>query len=118
MLGSKYAKIQRGVEQHGLLAIATVRLVPIAPFTLVNLVAGACAVAPVDYLLGTVIGMLPGLIAASLLGRELIALLSGFSAEKIAVLVLIAVGWIAMAWSAQFVILRLRRRAEPPRSQP
>jgi uncharacterized membrane protein YdjX (TVP38/TMEM64 family) len=116
MLGSRYARIQREVERHGLLAVASIRIVPIAPFTLVNLVAGACAVAPVDYLVGTVIGMLPGLIAASLLGRELAALLSDFSAEKLAVLLLIIVGWIAIAWSAQYASIRLRRRARRPRS--
>ena len=116
MLGSRYARIQREVEQRGLLAVAAIRTVPIAPFTLVNLVAGACAIAPIDYLVGTTIGMLPGLIAASLLGRELAALLSDFSAEKLAVLLLIIVGWVAIAWSAQSIVIRLRRRATRPRS--
>jgi uncharacterized membrane protein YdjX (TVP38/TMEM64 family) len=116
MLGSRYARIRREVEQHGLLAVAAIRMVPIAPFTLVNLVAGACAIAPLDYLVGTMIGMLPGLIAASLLGRELAALLSDFSAEKLAVLLLIIVGWVALAWSAQSVIIHLRRPATRRRS--
>jgi phospholipase D1/2 len=49
------------------LAVAAIRLVPIAPFTLVNLIAGASKIRFADYLLGTVIGMAPGLVLMSAL---------------------------------------------------
>jgi uncharacterized membrane protein YdjX (TVP38/TMEM64 family) len=37
-------------------------LIPIAPFTIVNLVAGASGVRLGDFLLGTLIGMAPGIV--------------------------------------------------------
>jgi len=41
--------------------MAAVRLIPIAPFTVVNLVAGASHITFRDYVLGTFIGMAPGI---------------------------------------------------------
>ena len=43
-----------------MLAVAAIRLVPIAPFTFVNFAAGASAIKLVDYVAGTLVGMLPG----------------------------------------------------------
>lgn len=43
-------------------SLAGLRLIPIAPFTVVNLVAGAFGVKLGDFLLGTVIGMGPGIV--------------------------------------------------------
>ena len=42
------------------LSVAGLRLVPIAPFTVFNLVAGACGVRLRDFMLGTFAGMAPG----------------------------------------------------------
>ena len=41
LVGPRVSRIRRGIRRRGVLAIAIVRLVPIAPFALVNLVAGA-----------------------------------------------------------------------------
>ena len=39
-----------------------IRNLPIAPFTLVNMVAGASHVKFMDYILGTAVGMIPGIL--------------------------------------------------------
>jgi len=46
-----------------------VRLVPVAPFTLINLVAGVTRIRFRDYLLGTALGMAPGIFVITLLSR-------------------------------------------------
>ena len=37
-----------------------VRIVPIAPFTIVNIVAGASHIRLLDFILGTIVGLAPG----------------------------------------------------------
>ena len=53
------------------------RLLPIAPFIVVNIMAGALRVHLSHYTLGTAIAMLPGLLAAIVFGSEIGYLLSG-----------------------------------------
>jgi phospholipase D1/2 len=65
----------------------------------------------VDYVVGTVIGMLPGLIAISALGHQISTMLMDFSVENVALVLLLILCWIAVAWSAQSLVRRLRRRA-------
>jgi len=48
--------------------VAAIRLVPLAPFTVVNLAAGASDVKLGTYVAGTLLGMAPGLIVMSALG--------------------------------------------------
>src|SRR4030088_1476666 len=70
VMGPRLHRVRRSIAERGTLAVAAVRLVPIAPFTLVNLVAGASKIPFADYLFGTVIGMAPGLILMSALGHQ------------------------------------------------
>ena len=60
------ADLSRRLGKRGLLAIVFARIVPVGPFTIVNLVAGASHIRWRDFLLGTVIGLLPGITAASI----------------------------------------------------
>ena len=55
--GPRVDRVRRSIVRHSVVAVASIRLVPIAPFTLVNLVAGASRIPFVDYLLGTILGM-------------------------------------------------------------
>jgi uncharacterized membrane protein YdjX (TVP38/TMEM64 family) len=106
MLGARWEKAHREIDDCGFLAVITVRVVPVVPFAVFNLVAGACAVRFVDYVAGTVIGMLPGLIVVSAMGRQIDALFTDLSLTNIALFVLAA-----LAWMAQRLIVRLRRRS-------
>ncbi|WP_011299334.1 VTT domain-containing protein [Cupriavidus necator] len=68
--GRRLNRLSQRVGQHGVLAMVALRLVPVAPFTLVNLVVGASRIRLRDCLLGTAIGMSPGIIvSASLVDR-------------------------------------------------
>ncbi|WP_260294004.1 VTT domain-containing protein [Sedimenticola hydrogenitrophicus] len=71
--GASINRISRRLAQHGLLAVITVRVIPVAPFTVINLVAGASHISFRDYLLGTLLGMTPGIIAIALFADRLIA---------------------------------------------
>ncbi len=98
--GEQLNALSRQIGNHGLLAMVVLRLMPIAPFTLVNLVVGASRIRLRDCLLGTVIGMLPGILIAAALVDRVAALAqrpNGWTAALLAaVLVLPGMGVVAL----------------------
>jgi phospholipase D1/2 len=73
MAGSGLNRLSRRLGQRGLLTVIAVRLIPVAPFTVVNMVAGASHVRWRDFLLGTLVGMAPGIIATALFVDRIVA---------------------------------------------
>ena len=63
LAGSRLNRITRRLAKKGTMAIVIVRLLPIAPFSVVNAVAGASHIRLREFLLGTALGMLPGIFA-------------------------------------------------------
>jgi uncharacterized membrane protein YdjX (TVP38/TMEM64 family) len=61
--GPRIEAIRAQLQARGLIAMIIVRVVPSGPYTLVNLVAGASGIRARDFLLGTLLGMTPGVIA-------------------------------------------------------
>ena len=57
--GPKILRVSESLRARGLWAIVALRLVPIAPFAIVNMVVGTTHLRLRDMLLGTLIGMLP-----------------------------------------------------------
>lgn len=64
--GARINRLSRRLARRGVLTMAIVRLIPVAPFTVVNLVAGASHIRFRDFLAGTAIGMVPGIAAITL----------------------------------------------------
>ena len=75
LVGNKPLRVVRSVGARGVLAFAGLRLVPIAPFSLVNLAAGAAGVPLPPFLLGSMLGLMPGVLALTLIGQGVLALL-------------------------------------------
>jgi len=71
LAGPRLNRISRRLARRGILAVLAVRILPVAPFTLINVVAGASHVGFRDYLIGTVLGVLPGIVAMTVLGDRL-----------------------------------------------
>ena len=61
LLGRRAARVQSRIIGKGVVAVAMIRMVPIAPFSIVNVVAGASKLSLRDFMLGTVLGMAPGI---------------------------------------------------------
>jgi phosphatidylserine/phosphatidylglycerophosphate/cardiolipin synthase-like enzyme/uncharacterized membrane protein YdjX (TVP38/TMEM64 family) len=71
LAGARVDRLGRRLAKRGLSTVATVRLLPIAPFTIVNLVAGASHIGFRDFMLGSVLGMAPGILAITVFERQL-----------------------------------------------
>jgi phosphatidylserine/phosphatidylglycerophosphate/cardiolipin synthase-like enzyme/uncharacterized membrane protein YdjX (TVP38/TMEM64 family) len=61
--GERLNSVSKKLSNRGVLTIVTLRIVPVAPFVVVNLVAGASHISFRDFALGTLVGLLPGLVA-------------------------------------------------------
>jgi uncharacterized membrane protein YdjX (TVP38/TMEM64 family) len=61
LAGPRLNRISRALAKRGVLTVAFVRLVPVAPFSVVNMVAGSSRVGLRDFLSGTLVGMVPGI---------------------------------------------------------
>lgn len=66
LAGRRLNRLNRRLARDGVWAVAAVRVIPLAPFTVVNLVAGSSHLGLRDFLLGTLIGMGPGTVALCL----------------------------------------------------
>jgi uncharacterized membrane protein YdjX (TVP38/TMEM64 family) len=64
----KLNNILRRLQGNGLATIITLRVLPVAPYTVVNIVAGSLAIRFRTYFWGTAIGILPATVIMSLAG--------------------------------------------------
>ncbi|MFI4969326.1 MAG: TVP38/TMEM64 family protein [Lysobacterales bacterium] len=64
--GARGERLRARVIGHGIVAVALVRIVPIAPYSVVGFVAGAARIHRGDYLAGTALGMAPGVVLYAL----------------------------------------------------
>jgi phospholipase D1/2 len=73
--GRKLNRLSNALRQRGIVAVTAVRLVPVAPFVIESLVAGAVHIRLWHFMLGTFLGMLPGVLTATVFGDQLEAAL-------------------------------------------
>jgi uncharacterized membrane protein YdjX (TVP38/TMEM64 family) len=75
LFGDRIRAIDQKFKKTGVIGIAILRFIPVAPFTLVNLAAGISSVKFSTFMVGTFIGFLPGLIAKGILGDSIVQML-------------------------------------------
>ena len=98
-------RVQQAVDGAGLGTVVVVRAVPALPYTLVNLCAGAFRVPFGTYLLGTTLGMSPGILAFALLGERVVEALTHPSPRSVG----LVIGAVTLAALALVVAKRARR---------
>jgi uncharacterized membrane protein YdjX (TVP38/TMEM64 family) len=101
--GARVNAVSRALAKRGLLAIILVRFTPVAPFAIVNMVAGASQIRLRDLLLGTAIGMTPSTVFMMVFMDRIIAELkkpseSGLALLGVTVLLIVAGGWALKRW--------------------
>ena len=109
IVGPRMNRIGKGIGKRGVPAVAAIRLVPIAPFTLVNLVAGALRIPVLDYTLGTILGLAPGIIVLSVMGDRVFALLADPSLTDLAIVLAAILCWIGLAFGLQHIVTKWRQ---------
>jgi phospholipase D1/2 len=75
LAGRRAERVREALGHKGVLAVTAVRLVPLAPFVVVNVIAGALRIRFTHFAVGTALGILPGTAAATVLGDQLVTAL-------------------------------------------
>jgi uncharacterized membrane protein YdjX (TVP38/TMEM64 family) len=107
LAGPRVNLLSRRLARQGLLAVIAVRLVPVAPFAVVNMVAGASHIRLRDLLLGSAIGILPGTLGVALFLDQIQAALRTPTPWTFALLALTVVLIGLGAWGLQRWIRRI-----------
>jgi len=89
------------VGRNGFLASLIVRLVPSAPFIVVNMAAGVTPMKVRDFVLGTAIGIVPKIVLTAFAGNSIVRAMRGEGAMHLAGLAGIVVLWLAIGWYAR-----------------
>lgn len=110
---AKFASIDRAVGREGLKIVFLTRLSPAFPFVLLNYAYGLTKVGLRDYVVGTTLGMIPGVVMYVYLGSlftSVTELATGNTSGGTAKQVLTFVGFVATV-AVSIVVTRLARRA-------
>lgn len=106
MLGPRMNRLSRRLGRQGILAMIVIRMLPIAPFTVVNIVAGTSHIRLRDYLIGTMIGMSPGIAITATFVHHLAEAIRNPSMGTIAILAAVALALIGLAMGLQKLLRR------------
>lgn len=81
--GRMIKKAETFMQNNAINSMIVINLLPIAPFTLTNMLAGAFKMRFVPYMVGSAIGIIPGLIAVILVGGQLGKILQATDSTQI-----------------------------------
>jgi phospholipase D1/2 len=118
LAGRRLNHLSRRLARRGLLAVVAVRIIPVAPFTVVNLAAGASHIGFRDFAVGTVLGMLPGILAITLFSDRMLAALRQPSALTLATLGAVVLAIVAFTYLLRSALQRRALRASVPAANP
>ncbi len=117
--GRQLAAIEAGVERDGVLYLLSLRLAPVVPFFLINLLMALTPMRAVSFYLTSQIGMLPGTLVYVNAGTQLAQLrgLGGILSPPLlgSLLLLALFPWLAKAATRRWQIWRLYRPWRRPR---
>lgn len=108
--GTKVRLIDEKFRRSGVVGVAAVRLLPIAPYSLVNLIAGISSISLLQFLAGTFLGMFPVMVAKGLVGDSLARILIDPTPLNISYLVGGILLWIVVGVSSQKLVNRYQQR--------
>lgn len=111
LAGDGVAKFMKLIGKNGFLASLIVRLVPSAPFIVVNMAAGVTPMKLRDFAAGTAVGIIPKIALTAFAGNSIVQALKGGGQRHIVMLVIAVVVWIAAGLVAR-AWLKKREAAE------
>lgn len=89
LAGKRLNRLSKRLARRGFLSVVFVRVVPLAPFSVINLVAGASGIRFRDFFWGTLLGMAPGIAAVTLFTDRLKAAILNPGWQSVGVFLLV-----------------------------
>jgi uncharacterized membrane protein YdjX (TVP38/TMEM64 family) len=112
--GEGVRRFTRLIGENGFLASLVVRLVPSAPFIVVNMAAGVTPMRVGSFIAGTALGIVPKIVLTAFAGASIVQVLRGDVGQNLIWLGLIAAGWIGVGWLARRWLRGRRQGADNP----
>lgn len=110
LLGTKLDRVERQLARRGVITVAVLRKLPIAPFTIVNMAMGASGISLRDFLVGTSLGMLPGIAAFAIVGDRLVQVWKAPTLGNVTLVVSAVAVWVGVVLAMQWYLNRLDRK--------
>jgi phospholipase D1/2 len=111
-LGDRLLKVDAHFANAGVVGVAILRFIPVAPFSLVNMAAGLSSVLFSDFVIGTFLGLLPAFIAKGLVGDSLVQTFMHPTKENFHYLVVGVLVWAGLVGASFFLARRWQKRHE------
>ena len=73
--GDNAEALAKGARRHGVLAVLAFNLLPVPPFAVQNMMAGAARIKVWEYMLGSLLSLIPGILTVAILGNQVVAAL-------------------------------------------
>ena len=112
LAGDGVAKFMKLIGKNGFLASLIVRLVPSAPFIVVNMAAGVTPMKIRDFAAGTAVGIIPKIALTAFAGNSIVQALKGGGKQHIVMLVVAVVVWIVCGLVARNWLKKREEAAE------
>lgn len=112
--GERVNRVSRRLAQRGMTTMAAIRLVPVAPFTVVNVVAGASHIGFRDFVMGTAIGMIPVVAALTLFADRLMHVVERPAPRTVLALAAVSIGLVLAGTKLSRCLNRRRHTPESP----
>ncbi len=107
--GKLGGKLEALSTEHGFSSVFRLRLIPVVPFNVVSLAAGAAGVPFREFIAGTALGIIPGTIIYTYFAESLIAGVSGAGRRALVRVTIAAILLIAVSF-APALVHRIRQR--------
>ena len=110
LLDKRFEGLRCVVKSRGFLAVLGLRVVPVAPFSIVNMFIGASGIRFSDFILGSILGRIPGIVAFTLFAVQLQSLAHSISLAKF---LMVMVGSTVVFFAQRWMTRRLAAASAP-----
>jgi len=117
LVKGRMQKLEDGIEKGGFLLILIMRLIPIIPFNVISYGAGLTRIKYIDYMLATMIGIIPGVLVFTNLGDKALFVRSlgfmlavGILALMVIISILLKRRYSFEELQTRFYMLRMQRK--------
>lgn len=70
--GDQAEALAKGARRHGVLSVLAFNLMPVPPFAVQNMIAGAARIKVWEYMLGSLLSLMPGIFAMAVFGDQIL----------------------------------------------
>jgi phospholipase D1/2 len=113
LVGKKAIEMSEVLRRRGLLAVFALRIVPVAPFFIEGMAAGAIRIKLWHFVVGTIMGMAPGTLTTTVFGDQLATALEDPSQINYWLIAGVAVLFVVLIWCVRRWFVKEHRKGAP-----